>query len=95
MIILSSDFCLWAPFTPNSTISDSEQEEVVWCTRPVHVTRLIPNGALWGVQYLRTSGYIHIVCFINHTRVDMNDQDYGGELDPHGVDLVSLPLRLN
>ncbi|KAG2037461.1 hypothetical protein BDR03DRAFT_1050226 [Suillus americanus] len=24
----------------------------------------------------------------------MHDQDYGGELDPHGADLASLPLRL-
>jgi hypothetical protein len=89
-----SDFCLWAPPIPNSTIGDTEQEEVAWCTKPGHGTRLIPNGALKGVQYLVTSEYIQIAGFIDQTQVNMNAEDYGGELDPHGADLVSLPMLL-
>jgi hypothetical protein len=88
---------LWAPPSPNSTIGDTEQEEVAWCTKPGHGTRLIPNGALQGVQYLVTSEYIQIAGFIDQTQVNMNVDDYGGELDPHGADLVSLlifPVRL-
>ncbi|KAG1743418.1 hypothetical protein EDB19DRAFT_1964206, partial [Suillus lakei] len=81
-----SDFCLWAPFTPNSTIGDTEQEEVAWCTKPGHGTRLIPNGALQGVQLLHTSEYIQIAGFIDQTQIDMNTQDYGGErLPPHSI----------
>ncbi|KAG0700156.1 hypothetical protein DFH29DRAFT_933391 [Suillus ampliporus] len=86
------DFCLWAPATPNSTIADTEQSEVAWCTKPGHGTRLIPNGALQGVQMLRTSEYIQITGFIDQTQVNMNAQDYGGELDPHGADLRGNPL---
>ncbi|KAG1725499.1 uncharacterized protein EDB91DRAFT_1168267 [Suillus paluster] len=86
------DFCLWAPATPNSTIGDTEQSEVAWCTKPGHGTRLIPNGALQGVQLLRTSEYIQIAGFIDQTQIDMNGQDYGGELDPHGADLRGNPL---
>ncbi|KAG2034999.1 hypothetical protein BDR03DRAFT_935025 [Suillus americanus] len=86
------DFCLWAPPIPNSTIGDTEQEEVAWCTKPGHGTRLIPNGALQGVQYLVTSEYIQIAGFIDQTQVNMNAQDYGGELDPHGADLRGNPL---
>jgi hypothetical protein len=85
---------LWAPPSPNSTIGDTEQEEVAWCTKPGHGTRLIPNGALQGVQYLVTSEYIQIAGFIDQTQVNMNVDDYGGELDPHGADLVSLLIFL-
>ncbi|KAG1726118.1 hypothetical protein EDB19DRAFT_1945380, partial [Suillus lakei] len=58
------DFCLWAPFTPNSTLGDTEQEEVAWCTKPGHGTRLIPNGALQGVQLLHS-------WFIDQTQIDI------------------------
>jgi len=86
------DFCLWAPPIPNSTIGDTEQEEVAWCTKPGHGTRLIPNGALQGVQVLVTSAYIQITGFIDQTQVNMAADDYGGELDPHGADLRGNPL---
>ncbi|KDQ32330.1 hypothetical protein PLEOSDRAFT_175509 [Pleurotus ostreatus PC15] len=46
------DFCLWAPINPNSTIPDTEGEEVAWCTKPGRGTRLIPAGALKGVQFM-------------------------------------------
>ncbi|KAG1834947.1 hypothetical protein DFJ58DRAFT_614576, partial [Suillus subalutaceus] len=52
------DFCLRAPFTLHSTIGDTEQEEVVWRTKPGHGTRVILNGTLQGVQLIRTSEYI-------------------------------------
>ncbi|KAG2336038.1 hypothetical protein BDR05DRAFT_1016532 [Suillus weaverae] len=68
------DFCLWAPPSPNSTIGDTEQEEVAWCTKPGHGTFLIPNGAL--------QVHIQVAGFIDQTQVNMNAQDYGGELDP-------------
>lgn len=80
---------MWAPPIPNSTIGDTEQEEVAWCTKPGHGTRLIPNGALQGVQVLVTSAYIQINGFIDQTQINMAADDYGGELDPHGADLVS------
>ncbi|KAF9220446.1 hypothetical protein BS17DRAFT_787441 [Gyrodon lividus] len=86
------DFCLWAPPMPNSTIGDTEQEEVAWCSKPGHGTRLIPSGALQGVQLLTTSAYIQIAGFIDQTQINMAADDYGGELDPHGADLRGNPL---
>ncbi|KAF9234084.1 hypothetical protein BU15DRAFT_53062 [Melanogaster broomeanus] len=86
------DFCLWAPPMPNATIGDTEQEEVAWCTKPGHGTRLIPAGALTGVQVLVTSAYIQIAGFMDQTQLNMNAEDYGGELDPHGADLRGNPL---
>lgn len=90
-----SDFCLWAPPQPNSTIGDTEAIEVGWCSKSGWGTRLIPAGTLTGVQVLKTSKYIQFAGFINQVNLDMASDDYGGELDPHGADLVSFsPLPL-
>ncbi|KAG1734334.1 hypothetical protein EDB19DRAFT_1166350 [Suillus lakei] len=42
------DFCLWAPPQPNSTIGDTEGQEVAWCTKPSLNTnsQLLPIGQL-------------------------------------------------
>lgn len=87
-VLTLSDFCLWAPPKPNSTIGDTEGQEVAWCTKPGHGTRLIPAGALQGVQYIKTPDYIQIAGFIDQTQINLAADDYGGELDPHGADLV-------
>ena len=84
------DFCLWAPSKPNSTIGDTEGQEVAWCSKHGHGTRLIPAGALKGVQLIKTPNYIQIAGFIDQTQINMAAGDYGGELDPHGADLVRL-----
>ncbi|KAH8112679.1 hypothetical protein DFH11DRAFT_1606411 [Phellopilus nigrolimitatus] len=86
------DFCLWAPSKPDSMIADTEGEEVAWCTKPGRGTRVIPPGALQGVQYMRTPDYVQVVGFIDQTKINMKADDYGGELDPHGADLRGNPL---
>lgn len=63
---------------------------VAWCSKPGHGTRLIPAGALTGVQFLKTPDYIQIVGFIDQTKVNIANGDYGGEMDPHGADLVCI-----
>jgi hypothetical protein len=84
------DFCLWAPQIRNSTISDTEGETVAWCTKPGRGTRLIPPGALQGVQFMKTADYVQAVGFIDQTQINMAPGDSGGELDPHGTDGVSV-----
>ena len=71
-------------------ISDTEGEEVAWCTKPGRGTRIIPDGALQGVQFMRTPDYVQVVGFIDQTQINMAADDGGGELDPHGADLVSI-----
>lgn len=88
---LTADFCLWAPPEANSTIADTEGEEVAWCTKPGRGTRTIPAGALQGVQFMKTPDYVQVVGFIDQTFINMQSDDSGGELDPHGADLVSPP----
>ena len=65
---------------------------VAWCSKSGHGTRLIPAGAITGVQFLKTPDYIQIVGFIDQTKVNIAVGDYGGEMDPHGADLVCLLL---
>jgi len=84
-----ADFCLWAPATPDSTIADTEGEEVAWCTKPGRGTRIIPPNALTGVQFMKTPDYLQVVGFIDQTLINIQQGDSGGELDPHGADLVS------
>jgi hypothetical protein len=61
---------------------------IAWCTKPGHGTRLIPAGALTGVQFTKTPDYVQVVGFFDQTQVNMVAGDYGGEMDPHGADLV-------
>ncbi|KAI0056579.1 hypothetical protein BV25DRAFT_1813774 [Artomyces pyxidatus] len=86
------DFCLWAPISPDSTISNTEGEEVAWCTKKGHGTRLIPAGTLTGVQLLKTPAYIQITGYMDQTKVNMAGDDDGGEMDPHGQDLRGNPI---
>jgi len=86
------DFCLWAPPEPNSIVGDTEGEMVAWCTQPGRGTRLIPAGALQGVQFTRTPSYIQVVGFIDQRQINIGDGDYGGEMDPHGADQRGNPL---
>ncbi|KAI9568151.1 hypothetical protein HD554DRAFT_2260752 [Boletus coccyginus] len=86
------NFCLWAPPQPDSTIGDTEGEVVAWCSKPGYGTRLIPAGALTGVQMLVTSKYIQWAGFIDQTLINIAANDDGGELDPHGADLRGNPL---
>jgi hypothetical protein len=87
-----SDFCVFAPPQPNSTISDTEGIEVTWCSQPGHGTRLIPNGTFTGIQVLNNANYMQIVAFVNQENININAQDFGGELDPHGQDLNGNPM---
>ena len=46
------------------------------------------------MQFMRTSAYVQVIGFIDQTKINIADGDYGGELDPHGADLVSEPSPL-
>jgi len=86
------DFCLFAPPEANSTIGDTEGIEVAWCTKKGHGTRLIPEGALQGVQLVQSPGYIEIVGMIDQTKLNMQAGDFGGELDSGGQDGRGNPI---
>ncbi|KAH9481045.1 hypothetical protein JR316_0005564 [Psilocybe cubensis] len=86
------DFCLWAPAEYGATVGDIEGSMIAWCTKPGHGTRLIPEGALHGVQFTKTPDYVQVVGFIDQTKINILEGDYGGEMDPHGADLRGNPM---
>ncbi|KAG6908606.1 hypothetical protein DXG01_004009 [Tephrocybe rancida] len=86
------DFCLWGPDPANSAVADKEGEMVAWCTKPGRGTRLIPAGALKGVQFMRTPDYVQVVGFIDQVQINIAAGDFGGEMDPHGADLRGNPM---
>ncbi|PSR73721.1 hypothetical protein PHLCEN_2v10440 [Hermanssonia centrifuga] len=88
----ASDWCVWAPPNGPSTIGDTEGEEVAWCTKPGRGTRLIPAGAITGVQFVRSPSYLQVIAFMDQTKLNLEASDFGGELDPHGADLRGNPL---
>ncbi|KAF8517752.1 hypothetical protein BU17DRAFT_91611 [Hysterangium stoloniferum] len=49
-------------------------------------------GAITGAQWLYAKNYVQVVGFIDQTQVNLNAQDEGGELDPHGDDEQGNPL---
>ncbi|GLB45554.1 putative macrofage activating glycoprotein [Lyophyllum shimeji] len=86
------DFCLWGPDKPGSVVADTEGEMIAWCTKPGRGTRLIPAGALQGVQFMKTPDYVQVVGFIDQSKINLKSDDYGGEMDPHGADLRGNPM---
>lgn len=58
-VLFCAHSCLWGP-PELDTVANTEGEMVAWCTREGHGTRLIPEGALQGVQFLRTPHYIQV-----------------------------------
>jgi hypothetical protein len=65
---------------------------VAWCTKPGRGTRLIPNGALSGVQFMKTPDYVQVVGFVDQAKINIQTGDFGGEMDPHGADLRGNPM---
>jgi len=90
------DFCLFAPPGPNPTpIGDSESYEVAWCTKPRNNARVIPDGTITGVSFLRTDFYVQLMGTGDFTRLNIPVNDAGGELDPHGATGEGNPVGGN
>jgi hypothetical protein len=63
---------------------------VAWCSKAGHGTRIFPEGAITGVQFTKAPDYVQVVGFMDQTKLNMLRGDAGGEMDPHGADLVCL-----
>ncbi|KAJ6542074.1 hypothetical protein DFH09DRAFT_1282737 [Mycena vulgaris] len=78
------DFCLLAPpYLAN--VSDTETIEVAWCTKPRNNARVIPDGTITGVSFLKTPFYVQLMGTGDFTKLNIAAGDFGGELDPHGA----------
>ena len=82
------DLCFFAPPQPNSTIADTEADEVTWCVKSGWGSRGVPPDTITGIQVLNNANYIQIVAFLDQTKVNIQAGDFGGELDCGGQDEV-------
>ncbi|AFR92907.1 immunoreactive mannoprotein MP88 [Cryptococcus neoformans C23] len=89
------DFCLFAPPVPNSVIGETEAEEVAWCVQPRNNARVIPDGVLTAVHFVKTPLYWQIQGFGDFTHLNIQSGDEGGELDPHGATGLGNPVGGN
>lgn len=80
-----NDFCLFAPPEPNGSIGDTEAIEVAYCLQPRNNARLIPDGTFTAVHFVKTPLYWQIQGFGDFTKINIQANDEGGELDPHGA----------
>ncbi|KAJ1303439.1 hypothetical protein OPQ81_011630 [Rhizoctonia solani] len=85
------DFCVWAP--PNGgEIGNMEREVVAYCTKSGRGTRVIPDGTLKGVHFVKTKDYVQVTGIGDFTKIGVKANDDGGELDPHGADGNGNPI---
>ncbi|KAJ7232160.1 hypothetical protein B0H12DRAFT_1223254 [Mycena haematopus] len=90
-----NDFCLFAPPTGPAAISDTETEEVAWCTMPRNNARVIPDGTITAVSFLKTDFYVQLMGLGDFTKLNVVAGDEGGELDPHGATGAGNPIGGN
>ncbi|KAG6906752.1 hypothetical protein DXG01_012282 [Tephrocybe rancida] len=76
---LVDDFCIFAPPSLYN-ISDSETFEVAWCTQQRNNARLIPDGTLTGVSFLKTDAYVQVYGYGDFTKLNIPFGDWGGSI---------------
>ncbi|KAJ7092395.1 hypothetical protein B0H15DRAFT_947953 [Mycena belliarum] len=87
------DFCLFAPPSPNSLISDTETEEIAWCTKPRNNARVIPDGTLTGVTFLKTDFYVQIMGTGDFTKLNGTGNPVGGNVTTTVADGIDEPIE--
>lgn len=89
------DFCIFAPPEPNSVIGNTEQIEVAWCVQPRNNARVIPDGVLQAVHFVKTPLYVQVQGWGDFSKINIAEDDMGGELDPHGATGDGNPIGGN
>ena len=64
---------------------------VAYCTKSGRGTRLVPNGTLKGVHFVKTPEYVQVTGVGDFTKINIPKGDDGGELDNRGADAKGNP----
>ncbi|CAD6938728.1 unnamed protein product [Tilletia controversa] len=89
------DWCTFGPAGTDQPIGDVEGETVAWCTKARNGARVIPDGTLTAVHFVKTPLYVQIMALGDFTRIGLMAGDEGGELDPHGATNMGNPVGGN
>ncbi|CAO1629330.1 unnamed protein product [Sympodiomycopsis kandeliae] len=88
------DWCTFGPPT-QTTIGDIEGETVAYCTKPRNNARVIPDGTVTAVHFIKTPLYVQVMANGDFTKINVVQGDQGGELDPHGATNMGNPVGGN
>ena len=84
------------------TIGDGEAREVAWCTKKGHGTRIIPQGALQGAQWLYAKNYVQVVGYIDQSKINLDphrglsDPAVGIDMEPQsGPVITTIAYRID
>ncbi|KAJ9101133.1 hypothetical protein QFC21_003351 [Naganishia friedmannii] len=80
---------------PGATIGDTEAEVVAWCSQKRNNARVIPDGVLKAVHFVKTPLYVQVQGWGDLTTLGVAANDQGGELDPHGATGEGNPVGGN
>ena len=72
-----------------SDIGDAEGDVVAYCMKLAHGTRIMPEGAITGMQLLFNGEAYMMTGLVDLTVINIQAGDYGGELDSGGQDGMS------
>ncbi|KAH6906200.1 hypothetical protein BKA70DRAFT_1290989 [Coprinopsis sp. MPI-PUGE-AT-0042] len=61
--------------------------------QPTLAVRLVHEGAPTSIHWTYTLGYVQAVgCYLDQTKINVFEGDWGREMDPHGADLLGNPI---
>jgi len=89
------DWCTFGPGSTGQPIGDIEAETVAWCTKARNNARVIPDGTLTAVHFVKTPLYLQVMALGDFTKIGLVAGDEGGELDPHGATNMGNPVGGN
>lgn len=87
----------WCTFSSpdGQPIADTEAITVAYCTKQRNNARVIPDGTLTAVHFVKTPLYVQVMALGDFTKIGIQNGDQGGELDPHGATNMGNPIGGN
>ncbi|RSH91737.1 hypothetical protein EHS25_009106 [Saitozyma podzolica] len=80
-LVSYEDFCLYGPPDPFQYIWETGLDVVSWCSQAGHGTRLIPDGTLQGVTFVRANDWVQVSGTGDFTKINIAPGDAGGQFD--------------
>ncbi|WVR00354.1 hypothetical protein IAU59_007497 [Kwoniella sp. CBS 9459] len=94
-LLSHEDFCVLGPANIDqpSKISETNLNVVSYCSKEGHNTRLIPDGTLHGVTYVKAPNWVQVSGYGDFTKINIAQGDAGGQFDsadhlPEGATLT-------
>lgn len=85
------DWCTFGPKDNSKELGEVEEEVVAYCTKPRNGARVIPDGTVTAAHFVKTPLYVQVMARGDFTKINFQEGDTGGELDPHGATNLGNP----